>query len=73
MRVASTKEILRIDMTDPDPVSTINRSAMARELGISISQASRLLAGHRRLSLPMAYRVSAYLSITIDDLHHLLR
>ena len=67
------KETPRIDMTATDPLSTINRSAMARELGISVSQASRLIAGHRRLSLPMAYRVSEYLRLSIDELYQLLR
>ena len=67
------KEIPRIDMTADDPLSTVNRSAMARELGISISQASRLVAGKRRLTLPMAYTISSYLGITLDDLHCLLQ
>jgi len=76
MEMTKERKLPKIDMSAPDPLATINRSALARHLGISIALASRLFspypAQRRRISLARAFAISTYLSISIDELYALL-
>ena len=65
-----------IDLDAPDPLKTINRSAAARALGLNVSNISRILttdpAQKRIPHIITCYRLSRYLSLTLDDLYRLL-
>ena len=68
-----TTSISPIDLSAPNPLDTINRSEMSRQLGVDIAHISRILSGKRNTSLNMSARIADYLGITIDQLFILLK
>ena len=68
-------EVLReqlIDMSAPEPLATVNRNRMARDLNISVSSASRILSGKRIPQVVTMKRISDYLGMTLDKMYELL-
>jgi len=66
----------RIDMSAPDPLSTVNRSACARALKLNVSNVSRILSKDpTQLRVPRLhtfYKLSRYLGIDMEELYRLL-
>lgn len=56
-----------------DRIKNVNRSAMARDTGISLSGVSRILSGNRGASSKNLRIIAGYLEVTMDDLDFYLR
>ena len=50
----------------------INRSRMARDMGVDVAHVSRILAGKRNPSLKLAMRMSKSLGITVEQFYELI-
>ena len=61
-----------IDMTSPEPLKTVNRSAAARALGINVSNVSRILSRQRIPHARTLWKMSVYFGMSTDQLYHLL-
>ena len=61
-----------IDMTSPEPLRTVNRSAAARALGINVSNISRILSRQRVPHARTLWKLSVYLGMSTDELYRLL-
>ena len=73
MSMETTTENLRIDLTAPDPRTTVNRSELARALKIDVSMTSRVLSGQRTPRLATFKRMADYFGMSMDELYALLK
>ncbi|KKN62583.1 hypothetical protein LCGC14_0509940 [marine sediment metagenome] len=66
----------KIDLSAPDPLATVNRSAAARALRIDASNVSRMLTSDKKQRrvphLHVFYRLARYLGVSLDELYRLL-
>tara|TARA_Y100000310_G_scaffold120427_1_gene119193 strand:- start:1107 stop:1355 length:249 start_codon:yes stop_codon:yes gene_type:complete len=70
--MVNIKEKPLIDLTAPEPLKTINRSAAARALEINVSNVSRILSGQRVPHVVTLKKFADYLGVTLDELYSLL-
>ena len=47
---------------------TVNRSEIARAVGVDLAHISRIFSGKATPSLPLAVKIAAHLDITLDEL-----
>ena len=73
LSMETTTENLRIDLTAPDPRSTVNRSELARVLKIDVSMTSRVLTGQRTPRLTTFKKMADYFGVSMDELFVLLK
>lgn len=59
-------------MNERTGLAAINRSEMARALGVDLAHISRILSGQRNPSLKLAVRMAEYLGVSLDGLYLLL-
>ena len=62
----------RIDLSAPNPLATINRSATARALKINVSNVSRILSRERIPHIHTLKALADYLSLSLDEMYALL-
>ncbi len=67
-----TTENPLIDLTAPEPLRTINRSACARALRINVSNVSRIVSGERIPHIRTLKAMADYLGLSLDVLYSLL-
>lgn len=53
-------------------ISSVNRSALAREMGLDRTHVSKVLSGGDMPSLPVAAGMAKILGITLDDFYEYL-
>jgi transcriptional regulator with XRE-family HTH domain len=70
--VERTAEKPRIDLSAPEPLSTVNRSATARALKINVSNVSRILNRQRVPHLHTFKALANYLGMSLDELYRIL-
>ena len=46
----------------------VNRTKMARELGVDLAHISRIFSGKSTPSLELAWRIAGYLEMTLEEL-----
>ena len=61
-----------IDMDAPEPLATVNRSAMSRAIRVDLAHVSRMLSGQRNPSWEVAKKIAKYLGVSLDQLRELL-
>jgi len=72
MNRTESPQRVAIDLSVENPLDTVNRTALARAVGIDVSVISRLLRRQRTVQIHTFKRIAGALGMTMDDLYGML-
>ena len=72
MNRTESPQRVAIDLSVENPLDTVNRTALARVVGIDVSVISRLLRRQRTVQVHTFKRIAGALGMTMDDLYGML-